>query len=80
MSRLLSNFYTITFITLIKKNLINKTTIIMNSKSGYSGAGKNLKKIKHKNIFLQYHAYGVISNIDIQVKLIRKLKKFQNQK
>ena len=65
---------------LIKKNLINKTTIIIDSKSGYSGAGKNLKKkFKHKNIFSSIHAYGVYkhrhtSEIDQEIKKISKSK------
>ena len=63
---------------LIKKNLINKKTIIIDSKSGYSGAGKNLKKkFKHKNIFSSIHAYGVYkhrhtSEIDQEIKKITK--------
>tara|TARA_Y100001970_G_scaffold278762_1_gene384950 strand:- start:755 stop:1783 length:1029 start_codon:yes stop_codon:yes gene_type:complete len=47
-------------IPLLKKNLINNKNIIIDSKSGYSGAGKNLKKkFKHKNIFSSIHAYGI---------------------
>ena len=55
---------------LIKKNLINNKNIIIDSKSGYSGAGKNLKKkFKHKNLFSSTHAYGIykhrhVSEID----------------
>ena len=38
-------------IPLIMKNLIKTKDIIIDSKSGFSGAGKNLeKKIKHKNL------------------------------
>ena len=65
---------------LIKKNLINKKNIIIDSKSGYSGAGKNLnKKFKHKNIFSSIHAYGVYkhrhtSEIDQEIKKISKTK------
>ena len=50
-------------IPLLKKNLINKKNIIIDSKSGYSGAGKNLKKkFKHKNIFSSIHAYGTFKH------------------
>ena len=39
-------------IPLIKKNLIKFNNITIDSKSGYSGAGKNLeKKFKHKNLY-----------------------------
>ena len=65
---------------LIKKNLINNKNIIIDSKSGYSGAGKNLKKkFKHKNIFSSIHAYGIFkhrhtSEIDQEIKKISKSK------
>ena len=45
---------------LLKKNLLNKKGIIMDSKSGYSGAGKNLKKkFTHKNIYSAIKVYGI---------------------
>ncbi len=47
-------------IPLIKKKLININNIIIDSMSGYSGAGKNIKqKFKHKNIFNSIFAYNV---------------------
>ena len=47
-------------IPLIKKGLINNKNIIIDSKSGYSGAGKNLKKkFTHKNLYSSIHAYGL---------------------
>tara|TARA_B100002051_G_C16686473_1_gene612894 strand:- start:458 stop:1489 length:1032 start_codon:yes stop_codon:yes gene_type:complete len=47
-------------IPLLKKGLINKNDIIIDSKSGYSGAGKNLKKkFSHKNLYSSIHAYGI---------------------
>ena len=47
-------------IPLFNKNLIKKKDILIDSKSGYSGAGKNLKKkFPHKNIFSSIHAYGI---------------------
>ena len=63
---------------LIKKNLVNKKNIIIDSKSGYSGAGKNLKKkFNHKNIYSSIHAYGILkhrhtSEIDQEFKKISK--------
>jgi len=65
---------------LIKKNLVKKKDIIIDSKSGYSGAGKNLKKrFNHKNIYSSIHAYGIFkhrhtSEIDQELKKISKSK------
>ena len=45
---------------LIKNKMINTNNIIIDSKSGYSGAGKNIqKKFKFKNLFNSVSAYGV---------------------
>ena len=42
------------------KKLINIKDITIDSKSGYSGAGKGLKnKFKHKNLFNSTFAYNV---------------------
>ena len=47
-------------IPLIKYKLIKNKNIIIDSKSGYSGAGKNLeKKFKHKNLYSSTYAYGI---------------------
>ena len=47
-------------IPLIMKNLIKTKDIIIDSKSGFSGAGKNLeKKFKHKNLYNSTYAYGI---------------------
>ena len=47
----------------IKKRLILSNKIIADSKSGYSGAGKNLKKkFKTQNIFKSISAYSVGSH------------------
>ena len=47
-------------IPLIKKNLINTKNIIIDSKSGYSGAGRSIhKKFKNKNLYESLSAYGV---------------------
>ena len=47
-------------VPLIKKNLININDITIDSKSGYSGAGKNLeKKFTHNNLYNSTFAYGI---------------------
>jgi len=47
-------------IPLIKKNLIKMNNIIIDSKSGYSGAGRGVhKKYKDKNLYQSLSAYGV---------------------
>ena len=70
----------IPLIPIIEKKLINTKNIIVDSKSGYSGAGKNLhKKFKFKNIYESISAYDVCSHrhmaeIDQQLKKISKKK------
>ena len=50
----------IPLIPLVQNKMINSENIIIDSKSGYSGAGKNLKKkFPHKNLFNSVLAYGV---------------------
>ena len=47
-------------IPLFKKNLIKLNSIIIDSKSGYSGAGRGVhKKYKDKNLYESLSAYGV---------------------
>jgi len=47
-------------IPLLKENLIKKDNIIIDSKSGYSGAGRSVhKKYKNKNLYESLSAYGV---------------------
>ena len=47
-------------IPLFKKNLVKVKNIIMDSKSGYSGAGRGVhKKYKDKNLYESLSAYGV---------------------
>ncbi len=47
-------------IPLIKNKVIKNNNIIIDSKSGFSGAGKNLKrKFKHKNLYSSIQAYGI---------------------
>ena len=49
----------IPLIPLIQKNLIKTKNITIDSKSGYSGAGKNLeKKFTHKNLYSSTFAYS----------------------
>ncbi len=49
----------IPLVPLIKKNLIKIKNITIDSKSGYSGAGKNLeKKFSHKNLYSSIFAYN----------------------
>ncbi len=69
-------------IPLIKKNLIKFNNIIIDSKSGYSGAGRGVhKKYKDKNLYESLSAYGVgyhrhNSEIDQMLRKFTK-KKFQ---
>ena len=47
-------------IPLIKKNLIKTENVIIDSKSGYSGAGRGVhKKYKKKNLYESLSSYGV---------------------
>ena len=70
----------IPLIPLIKKKLININNITIDSKSGYSGAGKNLeKKFKHKNLYSSTFAYSTkqhrhICEIDQQILKLTKKK------
>lgn len=50
----------IPLIPLIKKNFLKNTTLRIDSKSGYSGAGKNFnKKFSHKNLYKSIFTYGL---------------------
>ena len=50
----------IPLIPLIKKNFLKNTTLRIDSKSGYSGAGKNFnKKFRHKNLYKSIFTYGL---------------------
>ena len=47
-------------IPLIKNDLIKTENIIIDSKSGYSGAGRGVhKKYKYKNLYESLSSYGV---------------------
>jgi N-acetyl-gamma-glutamyl-phosphate reductase len=70
----------IPLVPIIKNKLINTKNIIIDSKSGYSGAGKNLhKKFKFKNIYDSISAYGVSSHRHI-AEIDQQLKKISNNK
>ena len=60
-------------IPLIKNKLISSKNIIIDSKSGYSGAGRGVhKKYKHKNLYESLSAYGISNhrhNSEIQQEL-----------
>jgi len=67
-------------IPLIKKKLINEKNIIIDSKSGYSGAGRGVhKKYINKNLYESLSAYGVgfhrhNSEIDQEIRRVTKTK------
>ena len=67
-------------IPLVKKNLIDLNNIIMDSKSGYSGAGRGVhKKYAHKNLYSSLSVYGVgfhrhNSEIEQELKMVTKKK------
>ena len=58
---------------LIQKNFISNRNILIDSKSGYSGAGRNVhKKYKNKNLYESLSAYGIANhrhNSEIQQEL-----------
>ena len=66
-------------IPLIEKRMINTKNIIIDSKSGYSGAGKNIKKkFNFKNLYNSVRAYGVGSHrhmVEIDQELTKVAKK-----
>jgi len=69
----------IPLIPLVKKNLIKMDNVIIDSKSGYSGAGRGVhKKYKDKNLYESLTAYGVgfhRHNSEIQQEIKRYTKK-----
>ena len=65
---------------LLKNNLINISNITIDSKSGYSGAGKNLKdKFKHKNLYHSIFAYNTKNHRHI-CEIDQELHKLTNNK
>tara|TARA_Y100000389_G_scaffold190293_1_gene214996 strand:- start:1996 stop:3033 length:1038 start_codon:yes stop_codon:yes gene_type:complete len=70
----------IPLIPLIKKNLIKINDITIDSKSGFSGAGKNLKKkFFHKNLYASTFAYSPKNHRHI-CEIDQELLKFTNKK
>ena len=70
----------IPLIPLIKNNLIKNQNITIDSKSGYSGAGKNLeKKFKHKNLYSSTFAYSTKNHRHI-CEIEQQLYKFTKKK
>ena len=70
----------IPLIPLIKSNLIKNQNITIDSKSGYSGAGKNLeKKFKHKNLYSSTFAYSTKNHRHI-CEIEQQLYKFTKKK
>jgi len=70
----------IPLIPLIENKMIKLNNIIVDSKSGYSGAGKNIKKkFKYKNLFNSVSAYGVGSHRHI-AEIDQELSKFTKKK
>jgi len=67
-------------IPLIAANLVKSTNIIIDSKSGYSGAGKKIKKkFKFKNLYDSVSAYGVGSHRHLS-EIDQELSKAANKK
>ncbi len=67
-------------IPLFKKNLVNVKNVIIDSKSGYSGAGRGVhKKYKNKNLYESLSAYGVGSHRH-NSEIDHMLKKFTKKK
>ncbi len=66
-------------IPLIKKKLIKIKNITIDSKSGFSGAGKNLeKKFSHKNLYSSTYAYSTVNHrhiCEIDQELLKYTKK-----
>ncbi len=70
----------IPLVPLIKKRLININNLSIDSKSGYSGAGKNLeKKFKHRNLYSSTFAYNTKNHRHV-IELDQELKKHAKQK
>ena len=79
---MLSNINFITFNSFSSKKLIRLNNIIIDSKSGFSGAGRNVhKKYKNKNLYESLSAYGVgfhRHNSEIEQTLMKYSKKEVN--
>ena len=70
----------IPLIPLIIKGLIKTNDITIDSKSGYSGAGKNLeKKFTHKNLYSSVFAYSTRNHRHV-CEMEQEIKKYTNKK
>tara|TARA_B100001248_G_C27319400_1_gene425993 strand:- start:61 stop:1098 length:1038 start_codon:yes stop_codon:yes gene_type:complete len=70
----------IPLIPLIKKNIVKIDDITIDSKSGYSGAGKKFeKRFTHKNLYSSTYAYGVRGHRHV-CEIDQQLTKFTNRK
>ena len=70
----------IPLVPLIKKELIEINDLTIDSKSGYSGAGKYLeKKFTHKNLYHSTYAYGIKKHRHV-AEIDQELKKYTKQK
>ena len=68
----------IPLIPLLKKKLIKLKNIIIDSKSGFSGAGKNLKnKFKHKNLLPTFR--GILTSIYLNLNKNCSINKIQKE-
>ena len=66
----------IPLIPLVKNKFINSKNIIIDAKSGYSGAGKGIeKKFTHKNLYYSTYAYG-LNNHRHECEIHQELKKY----
>ena len=67
-------------IPLLKKSLVDTNNITIDSKSGYSGAGKNFKKkFTHKNFYESIFAYGITKHRHMS-ELDQEFKKYGGKK
>ena len=70
----------IPLIPIIKKNLIKTNNLIIDTKSGYSGAGKNFeKKFHHRNLYSSTFAYGIKNHRHV-VEIDQELKRHTGKK
>lgn len=70
----------IPLIPLINKNLIENNNITIDSKSGYSGAGKNFeKKFTHKNLYSSTFAYSTKNHRHVE-EINQQFKKYTKKK
>ena len=64
---MLSTSILLPLVPLVKNKLIKTDNIIIDSKSGYSGAGRGVhKKFKDKNLYESLSAYGIVYIVIIQ--------------